>query len=375
MKKTKVYSMKILITGSDGFIAKNLIEHLKRDSNITLYLFSKNDSISILEAYLNEVDFIFHLAGVNRPEKIEDFYKGNSKLTQTIINFLISNNKSVPILLSSSTQSDLDNDYGKSKKEAENLIIKYSEEVNTNVYIYKLPNVFGKWSKPNYNSVISTWCHNISHDLGITINNKDIKLDLVYIDDVIKSFIDKLDSQYDKEYFTLDNIYKKSLGEISQLLHQFKENRTNLIIPNVASGFERALYATYLSYLPTDDFSYNIDGFKDDRGTFYEVIKTLDSGQFSLSTTAPGITRGNHYHHTKNEKFLVVKGEALIEFRHIVSGKKISYKVNDKKMKIVEMIPGYTHNITNIGSEEMILFLWANENYDDNNPDTYFLKV
>ena len=375
MKKTKVYSMKILITGSDGFIAKNLIEHLKRDSNITLYLFSKNDSISILEAYLNEVNFIFHLAGVNRPEKIEDFYKGNSKLTQTIINFLISNNKSVPILLSSSTQSDLDNDYGKSKKEAENLIIKYSKEVNTNVYIYKLPNVFGKWSKPNYNSVISTWCHNISHDLGITINNKDIKLDLVYIDDVIKSFIDKLDSQYDKEYFTLDNIYKKSLGEISQLLHQFKENRTNLIIPNVASGFERALYATYLSYLPTDDFSYNIDGFKDDRGTFYEVIKTLDSGQFSLSTTAPGITRGNHYHHTKNEKFLVVKGEALIEFRHIVSGKKISYKVNDKKMKIVEMIPGYTHNITNIGSEEMILFLWANENYDDNNPDTYFLKV
>lgn len=375
MKKTKVYSMKILITGSDGFIAKNLIEHLKRDSNITLYLFSKNDSISILEAYLNEVNFIFHLAGVNRPEKIEDFYKGNTKLTQTIINFLISNNKSVPILLSSSAQSNLDNDYGKSKKEAENLIIKYSKEVNTNVYIYKLPNVFGKWSKPNYNSVISTWCHNISHNLDITINNKDIKLDLVYIDDVIKSFIDKLDSQYDKEYFTVDNIYKKSLGEISQLLHQFKENRTNLIVPNVASGFERALYATYLSYLPIDDFSYNIDGFKDDRGTFYEVIKTLDSGQFSLSTTAPGITRGNHYHHTKNEKFLVVKGEALIEFRHIVSGKKISYKVNDKKMKIVEMIPGYTHNITNIGSEEMILFLWANENYDDNNPDTYFLKV
>ena len=375
MKKTKVYSMKILITGSDGFIAKNLIEHLKRDSNITLYLFSKNDSISILEAYLNEVNFIFHLAGVNRPEKIEDFYKGNTKLTQTIINFLISNNKSVPILLSSSAQSNLDNDYGKSKKEAENLIIKYSKEVNTNVYIYKLPNVFGKWSKPNYNSVISTWCHNISHNLDITINNKDIKLDLVYIDDVIKSFIDKLDSQYDKEYFTVDNIYKKSLGEISQLLHQFKENRTNLIVPNVASGFERALYATYLSYLPTDDFSYNIDGFKDDRGTFYEVIKTLDSGQFSLSTTAPGITRGNHYHHTKNEKFLVVKGEALIEFRHIVSGKKISYKVNDKKMKIVEMIPGYTHNITNIGSEEMILFLWANENYDDNNSDTYFLKV
>jgi len=375
MKKTKVYSMKILITGSDGFIAKNLIEHLKRDSNITLYLFSKNDSISILEAYLNEVNFIFHLAGVNRPEKIEDFYKGNTKLTQTIINFLISNNKSVPILLSSSAQSNLDNDYGKSKKEAENLIIKYSKEVNTNVYIYKLPNVFGKWSKPNYNSVISTWCHNISHNLDITINNKDIKLDLVYIDDVIKSFIDKLDSQYDKEYFTVDNIYKKSLGEISQLLHQFKENRTNLIVPNVASGFERALYATYLSYLPIDDFSYNIDGFKDDRGTFYEVIKTLDSGQFSLSTTAPGITRGNHYHHTKNEKFLVVKGEALIEFRHIVSDKKISYKVNDKKMKIVEMIPGYTHNITNIGSEEMILFLWANENYDDNNSDTYFLKV
>lgn len=367
--------MKILITGSNGFIAKNLIEHLKRDEKIELYLYSKNDSLNILEAYVKEVDFIFHLAGVNRPKDVKEFYEGNSNLTKTIVDILKREKKQTPILLSSSTQSELDNDYGKSKKEAEDLLVNYSNETKANIFIYKLPNVFGKWSKPNYNSVISTWCYNISHDLDIQINNKNVELSLVYVDDVIKSFIEKLEFKSDKIYFQIDTVYNKTLGEIEELLYKCKENRNTLVIPDVASGFERALYATYLSYLSTDDFSYSLKGHKDDRGTFYEILKTLDSGQFSLSTTAPGITRGNHYHHTKNEKFLVVRGEALIQFKHIVTNEIIEYNVSDKKMKIVEMIPGYTHNIKNTGKEEMILILWANESFDQKNPDTYFLEV
>ena len=367
--------MKVLITGSDGFIAKNLIEHLKRDESVQLYLYSKKDSFSILEAYVKEVDFIFHLAGVNRPENVREFYDGNSNLTKIIVDTLKLANKTTPIVLSSSTQAELDNDYGKSKLEAEHLLLDYAKVTQAKIYIYRLPNVFGKWSKPNYNSVISTWCHNIANGLDIQVNNRDTELTLVYVDDVVKSFIEKLKSELADNYCEIKTVYKKTLGEIEELLYQFKENRKTLIIPHVASGFERALYATYLSYLPIDDFSYELKGHQDERGTFYEILKTLDSGQFSLSTTAPGIKRGSHYHHTKNEKFLVVRGEALIEFRHIVTNEKVSYKVSDKKMEIVEMIPGYTHNIKNIGDGEMVLFLWANENYDDNNPDTYFLEV
>lgn len=367
--------MKVLVTGSNGFIAKNLIEHLKRDESIELYLFSKKDSVNLLEAYVREVDFIFHLAGVNRPQNVREFYEGNSNLTKIIVDTLKLTKKTTPIVLSSSTQAELDNDYGKSKLEAEELLLEYAKATKAPIYIYRLPNVFGKWSKPNYNSVISTWCHNIANDLEIHVNNRDAELNLVYVDDVVNSFMQKLENRSDDKYVLIDTVYKKTLGEIEKLLYEFKENRKTLLIPNVASGFERVLYATYLSYLATDNFSYELKGHQDNRGTFYEILKTLDSGQFSLSTTAPGILRGNHYHHSKNEKFLVIRGEALIEFRHIVTDEIISYKVSDKKMEVVEMIPGYTHNIKNTGSEEMLLFLWANETFDQNNPDTYFLEV
>jgi len=368
--------VKVLITGSDGFIAKNLIEHLKRDENLQLYLFNKKDSLNILESYVKEVDFIFHLAGVNRSKDISDFYKGNSSLTKTIIDILKENKRNTPILLSSSIQSNLDNDYGKSKLEAEQILIDYSKVTGAKIFIYKLPNVFGKWSKPNYNSVISTWCYNIANNLEIQVNNEKVELNLVYIDDVVKSFIKQFNIKEIKNYYVeIKTIYKKTLGEIRDLLFTFKKSRVDLLIPNVGTGFKRALYATYLSYLSKSKFSYTLNGHKDNRGTFYEILKTLDSGQFSLSTTAPGITRGNHYHHTKNEKFLVVRGKALIEFRHIITNDIVSYEVNDKNMEIVEMIPGYTHNIKNIGNEEMILLLWANETFDQNNPDTYFLEV
>jgi len=366
--------MKILITGSNGFIAKNLIKHLKRDEEIQVYLFNKNDSLTILEAYVKEVDFIYHLAGVNRPKNSSEFYEGNVDLTKYLIDILRKLKKKIPIIFSSSTQAILYNDYGKSKLAAEKIILNYSKEFQVKCYIYRLPNVFGKWCKPNYNSVIATWCYNISHNINVEISDSSYKMNLVYIDDVVNSFFKCLSNE-EAGYITIPIIYNKTLGEIKELLFSFKENRSSLVIPTVSSGFERVLYATYLSYLDINDFSYKLNGHKDDRGTFYEILKTQDSGQFSLSTTKAGITRGNHYHNTKNEKFLVVKGKAKIEFRHIFTDETITYEVSDKLIEIVEMIPGYTHNITNIGSEELLLILWANEQFDVNNPDTYFLKV
>ena len=367
--------MKVLITGSNGFIAKNLILHLQRDDSITLYLYSKIDSLSLLEAYIKEVDFIFHLAGVNRTKNQNEFYEGNSNLTKFIIDVLEKENKNTPILLSSSTQATLNNDYGKSKLEAENHLLNYSNKVNANIFIYRLANIFGKYSKPNYNSVIATWCHNITNDLEIQVNDQDILLNLVYIDDVVESFINSLKNQNDSKYIKIEKNYQKTLGEIAELLYRFKANRETLFMPEVGSGFKRALYATYLSYLPHNKFSYPLNGYKDERGTFYEVLKTVDNGQFSLSTTAKGISRGGHYHHTKNEKFLVVKGKALIQLRNIFSEDIVEYKVSDSKIEVVEMIPGYTHNIKNIGDNELILLIWANENFDHENSDTYFLEV
>lgn len=368
--------MNILVTGSEGFLGKNLIERLSRTDDIKIFKFSRKDSLDYLNNIVKDVDFIFHLAGINRPKDNNEFYSGNSSLTYKIIELIEKHEKSIPILFSSSSQASIDNDYGKSKLEAENHLKQYSKRNNSPIFIYRLPGVFGKWSKPNYNSVISTWCYNIANDLDIHIDNEEKKLELVYIDDVINSFVSKLYSSTPSESCKVEKSYHQSLGYIAKLLYDFKESRRSLIIPRVGSGFERALYATYLSYLPTDKFSYTLSGHSDDRGTFYEVLKTLDSGQFSISTTKPGeIIRGNHYHNTKNEKFLVVKGEAIIQLRHINSDDIVEYKVSDKKMQIVEMIPGYTHNIKNISDEDMILLIWANEIYDHQKPDTYFLEV
>jgi len=322
------------------------------------------------------VDFIFHLAGINRPIDKNEFYKGNVELTKLIIDLLIKNNKKIPILFSSSAQVGNESDYAKSKEEAENLIKQYSNEFKVDCFIYRLPNIFGKWAKPNYNSVIATWCYNIARDLEINIDDRNKILKLVYIGDVIHSFAEKLfRSSENSLYCEVNTTYEKSLGEIADLLYQFRKSRETLIIPHIAKGFTRVLYATYLSYLPQDKFSYKLKGNKDIRGTFYEILKTIDSGQLSISTTKPGVTRGNHYHNTKNEKFLVLKGQALIELRNIFSDEVIKYYVNDEELEIVEMIPGYTHNITNIGKDEMILLIWANENYDPKKPDTNYLEV
>ena len=369
--------MKVLVTGNQGFIGKNLIERLGRMDDVEVVTFSKEDTLGDLSAKIEDIEFIFHLAGINRPEDVGEFYSGNSTLTQNIIEAVQKMGKKIPILLSSSTQVEYDNDYGKSKREAELSLEAYAKANDIATYIYRLPNVFGKWSRPNYNTVIATWCHNITHDIDIQINDESVELTLVYIDDVVNQFVRHLDDngKTGVVFPDVSPVYKKNLGEIKELLFTFKESRTELTVPRVGRGFERALYATYLSFFPTDKFAYELQGHEDDRGTFYEFVKTLDSGQFSISTTVPGITRGNHYHNTKNEKFLVIKGEASIKHRQIHGEKVIEYKVSDKKMEVVEMIPGYTHDITNTGDTEMVLLLWANEAFDRDNSDTYFLKV
>ncbi|HEO98244.1 MAG TPA: SDR family oxidoreductase [Epsilonproteobacteria bacterium] len=369
--------MRVLVTGSRGFIGKNLIERLERMEGVEIDTFSRSDSPESLEHKVAGADFIFHLAGINRPDNVGEFYEGNRDLTRRIADLAEQSGRKIPVLLSSSVQAERDNDYGKSKREGEAVLEAYAQQSGATVYIYRLPNVFGKWSRPNYNTVIATWCHNISRDLPLQVNDESVELSLVYIDDVVEQFVRHLEEN-GKEgtvYGDVSPLYRKSLGEIRDLLVSFKESRETLLTPRVGRGFERALYATYLSFLPTDRFAYDLNGHQDERGTFYEFIKTLDSGQVSISTTAPGVTRGNHYHNTKNEKFLVIKGEASIKLRQIHGDAIIEYRVSDKKMEVVEMIPGYTHDITNTGDTEMVLLLWANELFDRENPDTYFLKV
>ena len=369
--------MKIGITGSDGFIGKNLVERLARLEDIELITFNRSSLKADLEKLIKDSDFIFHLAGINRPENPEEFYEGNQGLTQEIVDYALKINKKVPILISSSIQAEAENDYGKSKLGSEVALDSYSKITGAPVFIYRLPNVFGKWSRPNYNTVIATWCHNVARDMPIDISDVNVELQLVYIDNVVEHFIRHLfdSGKSDVHYPEIIPVYRERLGDIHNLLVDFKESREHLVTPPVGSGFPRALYSTYLSFLPTNQFSYELQGYTDDRGTFYEFLKTQNSGQFSISTSAPGVNRGNHYHNSKNEKFLVIKGEATIKLRQIHDDKVIEYKVSDKKIEVVEMIPGYTHDITNTGNDEMILLLWANEIFDRDNPDTFFLKV
>ena len=372
--------MKVGITGSNGFIGKNLVEHLGRVEDLEVINFTRSSSSADLENLVESVDFIFHLAGINRPENPQEFYEGNQDLTQRIVDLALKSGKKTPILISSSTQAERDNDYGKSKLGGEAALTAYAKESGAPVYIYRLPNVFGKWSRPNYNTVIATWCNNITRDIPLEVNDESVALDLVYIDDVVEHFLRHLDAlsnnrQSGVVYPEVYPVYNETLGSIRDLLVDFKESRKHLVTPPVGRGFPRALYATYLSFLPTDQFSYELKGYSDERGTFYEFLKTQDSGQFSISTSAPGVTRGNHYHNSKNEKFLVIKGEASIKLRQIHGDEVIEYKVSDKKIEVVEMIPGYTHDISNTGDDEMILLLWANEIFDRDKPDTYFLEV
>ncbi len=364
--------MKVLITGANGFLGKNLDSHLYERQDVDVLKFTHADSPADLPELVEKVDFIFHFAGVNRPEEPHEFQVGNTDLTNLLCDAIEASGRKIPVLYTSSTQAVLDNPYGNSKLAAELVLQDLMKRQGTKVYLFRLPNVFGKWSRPNYNSVVATFCHNISRGLPVQINNADASISLVYIDDVIARFIALMDGfKTDDVFINVEPEYSITIGKLADQLYAFRDSRENLVTEPVGSGLTRALYATYLSYIPPESFAYEIPKHGDSRGDFVEMLKTIDSGQFSFFTAHPGITRGGHYHHSKTEKFLVIRGEAKFRFSHVITGEFCELFTNGEKSQIVETVPGWTHDITNIGKEEMIVMLWANEVFDRDHPDTY----
>ncbi len=369
--------MKILITGASGFIGKNLIAELRNRKYSDIFAYDLDTDPMLLDRYCKEADFVFHLAGVNRPKDNSEFMEGNFGFTSILLNSLKKYNNTCPVMLSSSIQASLNNPYGMSKKAGEDLLLSYAEETGAKVYIYRFPNVFGKWCKPNYNSAVATFCHNIARDLPITVNDPKVVMNLVYIDDVVNELIRCLigNESKDGDYCTVPIVYTITLGEIVDHILSFKESRSNKSIPSMSGGFIKKLYSTYLSYLPEDAFKYELKMNIDPRGSFTEFIKTIDRGQVSVNISKPGIVKGNHWHHTKNEKFLVVSGKGVIRFRNINSDTILEYYVSGDKLEVVDIPVGYTHNIENLGDTDMITIMWANELFDPEKPDTYFMEV
>ncbi|MCW2292127.1 UDP-2-acetamido-2,6-beta-L-arabino-hexul-4-ose reductase [Pseudomonas sp. BIGb0408] len=365
--------MKVLITGANGFVGKNLIVHLKERQDVEILTFGRSDDLSTLGERIAQADFVFHLAGVNRPQDPAEFREGNTELTVELCKAIEASGRQIPVVYTSSSQASLDNPYGVSKRGAEEALHALAQQHGSAVHLLRLPNVFGKWAKPNYNSAVATFCHNIARDLPIQINDPAAVITLVYIDDVIAHFLALMSGE--TKGVDVEPQYRVSVGEIADRLRGFKESRNTLITDRVGEGFVRALYSTYLSYLPPERFTYEVPKYGDPRGVFVEMLKTPDSGQFSFFTAHPGITRGGHYHHTKTEKFLVIKGRARFGFRHIVSGELHELITEGDKPEIVETVPGWTHDITNVGDDEMIVMLWANEIFDRAHPDTYACQV
>lgn len=373
-------NLRILVTGADGFIGKNLIMCLHELSNVSVSTFVRNDDIALLPKLVAQADAIVHLAGENRPADETAFQKVNFRLTALLCEVIEEefrvNSRHVPILLASSKQAVLDNFYGRSKLAAEKAVKRLGERTGNPCMIFRLPGVFGKWCKPNYNSVVATFCHNLARGLPIENHNPAASLQLVYIDDVVTSFLTALEAPPSGcEHFMVKPEYVSTLGELAKQICSFVDCRSTLMIERVGTGFVRALYATYISYLPNEKFSYPLLQYNDLRGIFVEMLKTPDCGQFSYFTAHPGATRGGHYHHTKTEKFLVIKGEALFRFRHLLTNELVDLRTTSSNPQVVDTIPGWTHDITNVGNDEMFVMLWANENFDRKKPDTVAKKV
>jgi len=369
--------VKVLITGANGFVGKNLTAELETRNDIEVFKYDIDTDPNLLDTYTKQCEFVFHLAGVNRPENKDDFMTGNFGFTSTLLDLLKKNKNTAPVLITSSIQATRDNPYGVSKKAGEELLFKYSKETGASVHVYRLPNLFGKWSRPNYNTVVATFCYNIARDLEIQINNKDALLKLCYIDDVMDEIIAAMEntSTCDEKYCEVPVSYEITLGELASTLLSFKESRKNLSIPDMGDSLTKKLYATYLSFLPEDDFSYKLKMNVDDRGSFTEILRTANRGQVSVNISKKGITKGSHWHHTKNEKFLVVSGKGVIRFRKIGSDEITEYFVNGDKMRVVDVPCGYTHNIENLGDGDMVTMMWVNECFNPVKPDTYFLEV
>ncbi|PUE17950.1 capsular polysaccharide biosynthesis protein CapF [Limnohabitans sp. WS1] len=375
--------MKVLITGATGFVGKNLQLHLAERKDVQVARFTRGDDLARLPALVQEVDFVFHLAGVNRPQDPAEFMTGNVDLTQALCQAVSAvaeaTGKKIPVVYTSSTQADRDNPYGSSKREAENALFALQREHGVPVHVFRLPNVFGKWCKPNYNSAVATFCHNIARGLPIQVNDPAAPVKLVYVDDVIARFLqlmDGADACRDTGGFdAMAPQYTTTVGELARQIQTFKDSRSTLMTERVGTGLVRALYATYVSYIPPELFAYTVPQYGDPRGVFAEMLKTPDCGQFSYFTAHPGITRGRHYHHSKTEKFLVIKGRARFKFRHMQTDETHELLTSGDKAEVVETVPGWTHDITNIGTDEMVVMLWANEVFDRERPDTFACPV
>lgn len=370
---------KVLITGANGFVGKNLQLHLAERKDVQVLSFTRENDVAQLPSLLQEVDFVFHLAGVNRPQDPQEFGFGNAELTQMLCQavgaVVATTGRKIPVVYTSSTQAAHENPYGQSKRLAEEALFALQRTSGVPVHVFRLPNVFGKWCKPNYNSAVATFCHNIARELPIQVNDPAAMLTLVYIDDVVERFIqllDGADAMVDADGFAaVAPQYTTTVGELAAQIQTFKDSRSTLMTERAGTGWMRALYATYVSYLPVEAFTYTVPMYGDPRGMFAEMLKTPDCGQFSYFTAHPGITRGGHYHHTKTEKFLVIKGQARFKFRHMQTGEAYELVTSGDNAEIVETVPGWTHDITNIGSDEMIVMLWANEVFDRARPDTF----
>jgi len=368
--------MRVLVTGARGFIGKNLIVHLEEDDQFSVLTYSRENSLDELGGLVEQADAIIHLAGENRPEDVSSFEKVNAGLTQSLCNAIRTTGRQIPMVLASSTQAGLDNLYGLSKRSAEEIVEALAKEAGNPACICRLPGVFGKWCKPNYNSVVATFCHNIARDLPIQIHDPAVSIRLVYVDDVVEAFVRAIQqSGKGVSNPSITPEYSITLGELADQIKAFKNCRDSLISEQVGNGLVRALYSTYVSYLKPDQFSYSLPKYGDERGVFVEMLKTKESGQFSFFTAHPGVTRGGHYHHTKTEKFLVIKGNARFAFRHLISGETYELHTSGNEPKVVDTVPGWAHNITNVGEEEMVVMLWANEIFDRDKPDTITGKV
>lgn len=382
--------MKILVTGAKGFVGRNLVSQLRNiqygkaknyaisGQEIKVFEYDMDSDPAELEVYCKDADFVFNLAGVNRPEDPAEFMRGNFGFASRLLDALKKYGNRCPVMISSSIQAELDNPYGESKRAGENLLFNYARESGAKVLVYRFPNLFGKWCRPNYNSVVATFCHNIAHDLPIQVNDPNVLMRLAYIDDVVDELIAALSGREHREgdFCYVPTIHTVTLGEIVELIESFKGMPDNLAVPELDDPFTKKLYSTYLSYLPKEKFSYPLKMNIDNRGSFTEIIRTVDRGQFSVNISKPGITKGEHWHHTKNEKFVVVKGHGLIQLRKIGTEEVINFDVCGDRIEVVEMIPGYTHNIINLSeTEDLVTFMWGNECFDPNRPDTYFERV
>jgi len=370
--------MRVLVTGARGFIGRNLASHLVRRDDVEAFLFDVDNDPAELDEYLARADLVFHLAGINRPKEVEEFETGNAGLTSNICDTLRRQGRTPKIVMTSSIQAELDNPYGVSKRHAEAALVEFADKTGAAVSIHRLKNVFGKWCRPNYNSVTATFCHNIAHDLPIAISDPDHEMELVYIDDVVECLLGELaapagpDSAYAPD--TIPR-YRITLGEMAGRIQAFHEMQTSLLTPDLKVRLNQCLYATYLSYVESPALEYALDIRSDDRGNLAEFIKSRHFGQIFVSRTHPGITRGNHYHHTKTEKFFVLAGEGLIRMRHIESDEVKEFHVRGEDYRVVDIPPGFTHSIQNVGETQMITLFWASEVFDPDRPDTYFEEV